>query len=79
MEKKVPSTEAVWEEVSLFPQWQSHEAAARARWARLASVALHALVISLLAFTPLGRGPVQNVARALIELKEPFTLVAPPA
>jgi len=78
METRAQSSQAVWEGVSLFPQWQSHEAAARARWARLASVGIHALVISLLAFTPLGRGPVHNVARALVELKEPFTLVAPP-
>ncbi len=47
-------------------------------WARLASVGLHLLVIFVLFFTPLGRTPVHDVGRILGQLKEPFTLVAPP-
>ena len=78
MEPKVQSTGAMRDEVNLFPAWRSREAAARARWARLVSVGLHALVICLLAFTPLGRGPVHDMARALVQFKEPFRLVAPP-
>ncbi len=78
MESKVQSTGAVRDEVNLFPEWRSREAAVRVAWARLASVGLHALVISLLFFTPLGRGPAHDMARTLVGLREPFRLVAPP-
>jgi TonB family protein len=78
MEPKVQSTGAVRDELNLFPEWRSREASVRAGWARLASVGLHLLVISLLAFTPMGRGPAHDVARTLVGLREPFRLVAPP-
>jgi len=78
MEPKVQSTGAVRDEVNLFPEWRSREVSARAAWARLASVGLHVLVISLVAFTPLGRGPAHDMARSLVGLREPFRLVAPP-
>jgi TonB family protein len=66
------------EDLDLFPQWRSHEAARRAWWSRLASVGIHLSVVGLIAFTPLGRGPVHDVQRILGQLKEPFVLVAPP-
>ncbi|MCC7174201.1 MAG: TonB family protein [Bryobacterales bacterium] len=78
MEATVQSGAGLRDEVDLFPAWRSREAAARALWARLASAALHVLAVCLLAFTPLGSRTVHNVAGALIELREPFHLVAPP-
>lgn len=66
------------EELKLFPEWRSREASVRAWWARLASVGLHLLVIVLLFFTPLGRAPAHDVGRMLRQIREPFTLVAPP-
>ncbi|MFB3778249.1 MAG: TonB family protein [Bryobacteraceae bacterium] len=66
------------EELDLFPQWSSPEAARRAWWSRLASAGIHLLAAALLFFTPLGRGPVHDVQRVLGQFKEPIVLVAPP-
>ncbi len=78
MKQPVQPAPVAEEELNLFPQWRSPVAAARTWWARLASVGLHLLVISLLFFTPLGRTSVHNVSGVLKQIKEPFTLVAPP-
>ncbi len=78
MKGQVQSAAVLEEELDLFPQWRSHEAARRAWWSRLASLCLHLLVIGLIAFTPLGRGPMHDVQRVFGQFKEPVTLVAPP-
>ncbi len=72
-------TWASGEAPALFPQWRSAEQAARARRAALASVGLHLAAVAVLWFTPLGRTGVHDVTRTLVELRTPFTLVAPPA
>ncbi len=78
MKGQVQSAAVLEEELDLFPQWRSHEAARRAWWSRLASLCLHLLVIGLIAFTPLGRGPMHDVQRVFGQFKEPVMLVAPP-
>lgn len=70
--------QAMGEELDLFPQWRSQEAARRAWWSRLASAGIHLLAVALLAFTPLGRGPMHDVRQVLGQFKEPVVLVAPP-
>jgi TonB family protein len=72
------SAEAPKDELDLFLQLRSHEAARRTWWPRLASVCLHLLALILVVFSPLGRGPVHDVQVVLGQFKEPFTLVAPP-
>jgi TonB family protein len=66
------------EELNLFPQWQSREAAVRARWSRLASVGLHVAVVLVLGFTRLGRTPMHDMSRIVAQLREPVRLIAPP-
>ena len=78
MAKTVHSAEAAGVELDLFPLWRAHEAARRTWWARLASVCIHLLAVALLAFTPLGKGPVHDARSVLGQFKEPIVLVAPP-
>jgi TonB family protein len=78
MERPAASLEAGAEELDLYPAWRSHEGAVRAWRARAASVGLHAAVVALLFFTPLGRGSAPDMARIVVQLHQPIRLVAPP-
>jgi protein TonB len=71
-----PAAEA--NELVLFPRYQDRDRSRRAVRAGLISFALHAGLVCLLAFTPLGGVRVHNVAGLVAQLKEPVTLVAPP-
>jgi TonB family protein len=78
MERPASSLEAADDELNLFPAWRSHESAVRAWRARAASLGLHAAVIALLFFTPIGRGTAPDMGRIVLQLREPIRLVAPP-
>ncbi len=78
METPVPPLGAPAADLDLFPAWQSQESAVRAWWARAASVGLHLAVVTVLFFTPLGRGPTRDVRLFVAQLREPIHLVAPP-
>ncbi len=70
---------AAWEaRFGLLASRRTPEQQSRERWARIVSAGLHAGAVAALWFTPLGRTQVQDVTRALVQLREPFTLVAPP-
>jgi TonB family protein len=78
MERPAPSLDTAAEEVDLFPAWRSRESAERAWRAKAVSLGLHAAVLALLVFTPLGRGTAPDMGRVVLQLHEPIRLTAPP-
>ena len=68
----------VEEEINLYPEWRTHEGTLRTWRARAVSVGLHLVVVLLLGYTPLGRGPRHDVNRIVAQWREPIKLVAPP-
>jgi TonB family protein len=68
------------EELEFFAHWQDREVGSRrAWWAAAVSVASHLAVISMLVFTPIGRGSMRPMHQVLAQLREPIFLVAPPS
>src|SRR5512140_3469579 len=78
MEAQSHPAEADNQELNLYPQWRSPEAAARAWWARGISVCLHLAIVLLLGFTSLGRAPVHDMSRIVAQFREPVRLILPP-
>lgn len=78
MDAQSHPAEATKEELNLYPQWRSPEAAARAWWARAVSVGLHLAIALLLGFTSLGRAPMHDMNRIVAQFKEPVRLILPP-
>lgn len=78
MEAQSHPAEAANEELNLYPQWLSPEAAARAWWARAVSAVLHLAIVLLLCFTSLGRAPVHDMSRIVAQFREPVRLILPP-
>jgi TonB family protein len=66
------------QQLALFPRYQDSEGRRRALRAGAMSLGVHAGLVCLLAFTPLGGVRVHDVAGIVAQFKEPVTLVAPP-
>jgi TonB family protein len=78
MEAQSHPAEPANEELNLYPEWRSPEAAARSWLARSVSVGLHLAVAMLLGFTSLGRTRVHDMSRIVAQFREPARLVMPP-
>jgi TonB family protein len=76
----VQPLERVEDELRLFPDWKRSEVdVARGRMAAFASVALHAVCILALSWSPVGTVPQRDATRILAQMRNPAKLVAPPA